>query len=133
MKGIYVIVEENSGIMYVGQSKQIEERVWQHYKIIQDEEEYDKTKMYWILGRMKEDPWMRLHCYILEEYSSLENVDLREKEKEWIKILKPVLNTQVPQGCIRYIDMVQNVVDAYVIATENKQYDINNIGGRKVW
>ena len=71
----------------------MENRTWGHLaKIKQDENKYKKNKLYWILGRLN-DLKVGLHCYLLEEYPSWNRIDIKTREKENIRLLKPVLNT----------------------------------------
>lgn len=64
--------------------------------------------MYWLLRNMEE---LGVKFWCMEE-CDIDRLD--ELEKFWIKILKPVLNTQVPKGCKRYIDKIEDVTEAYV-------------------
>lgn len=109
MCGIYVITLEDDKVMYVGKSKHVEERMKEHIEGI----DKGQSKMYWLLKNMEE---LGVKFWIVEE---CEEEDLSDYEKYWIKILKPVLNTQVPQGCERYIDRIECVIDAYEQALEN--------------
>ena len=128
MKGIYVIADEGGRVYYVGQSGQLENRAWGHLtKIKQDENKYDKNKMYWLLGRMYNDPLFNLlHCYILEKWSMENNIDLKKQEKEWIRQLKPVLNTQVPVDCVCYMEDIECMVEAVAQAEQNGRWDFSD-------
>lgn len=64
--------------------------------------------MYWLLNKMES---FGVKFWLVEK---CDEDELDYLEKFWIKRMKPVLNTQVPQGCERYINKVESVTDAYV-------------------
>ena len=74
---------------------------------------------------------MGLHCYALEEYSNEEEISLREREDANIRLLKPVLNTQVPKDCTCYMENIWNMVEAVTQADENGKWSFE--GCREIW
>lgn len=114
MCGIYAITLEDDKVMYVGKSKNVLKRIKQHIEGI----DQTKTKMYWLLNRMES---FGVKFWLVEK---CDEDELDYLEKFWIKRMKPVLNTQVPQGCERYINKVESVTEAYVQALKNGRWDI---------
>lgn len=114
MCGIYAITLEDDKVMYVGKSKNVLKRIKQHIEGI----DQTKTKMYWLLNKMES---FGVKFWLVEK---CDEDELDYLEKFWIKRMKPVLNTQVPQGCERYINKVESVTDAYVQALENGRWDM---------
>ena len=118
-------------VYYVGQSGQLDSRARSHLvQIIQDEEHCDKNKLYWLLGKLQQCE-VGLHCYALEEYFPWDNIDIKVREKENIRLLKPVLNTQVPSDCICYMKNIWNAVEAVTQADENGKWDFSEC--RRLW
>ena len=118
-------------VYYVGQSGQLDSRAHSHLvKIIQDEENYNKNKLYWLLGKLRQCK-VGLHCYALEEYFPWDGIDIKAREKENIRLLKPVLNTQVPSDCVCYMRSINNAAQAAAQADENGRWDFD--GCRRLW
>lgn len=132
MKGIYAITDCDGRVYYVGQSKDLESRAKQHLREIKkDRNDYDKNKMYWILGIMYECCYHTLNFQVLDIDENWTEEDLLEIEADTTRELKPVLNTQVPKDCIRYIDNIWSVTDAIVQAEENGRWDFGELP--KLW
>ena len=72
-----------------------------------------------------------LHLIILDTDEEWEKEDLQEIEADAIRELKPVLNSQVPKGCIKYIDYIESVTDAVVQADKNGQWNFE--GCQRIW
>lgn len=107
MCGIYAIGDIDGRIYYVGKSKDIEKRVEQHKREIRKGE----TKLYTILKGLA--ALITLEFWLLEE---VKEDKLNIEESYWIRKIEPILNTQVPEGGKRFIDRVNSVADAVVIA-----------------
>lgn len=82
--GIYCI-KVNECIVYVGKSKNLQGRMFQHWGKIFSGTEDNKYK----LLHSAFNHYYRITFWVLGEY---EEAKLNEKEKMWIEILKPCLN-----------------------------------------
>ena len=122
MKGIYAITDSDGRVYYVGQSKNLEVRAYQHLNAIKKGYPEGNNKMYWLLGNMFINDIVHLQFQVLREWEDKENVDLRLEERKIIQMLKPVLNSQVPDGCLIYMRRINSVVDAVTIADENGRW-----------
>ena len=122
MKGIYAITDSDGRVYYVGQSKNLEVRAYQHLNAIKKGYPEGNNKMYWLLENMFINDIVHLQFQVLREWEDKENVDLRLEERKIIQMLKPVLNSQVPDGCLIYMRRINSVVDAVTIADENGRW-----------
>lgn len=129
MCGIYVIADASGRVYYVGKSKHIEKRAKQHlYEMSRDEDDYRKSKMYWILGRMYYTQPIDLGLYVVGE---CEEEWLDFHEQRIMRKLEPVLNSIVPPGCRRVMHKIDTVTDAIVYADQNTKWDFSHL--QRLW
>lgn len=86
MKGIYCIVV-NKCIVYVGKSKNVEQRIQAHWNMIYSNviEENKYNLLHQCLRQR-----VRIDFYLIEE---CDEDKMDEKEQFWIRSLKPILNS----------------------------------------
>ena len=129
MIGVYVIADADGRVYYVGKSKQIEKRAKKHlYEMSREENDWRKNKMYWLLGRMYYTQPMDLGLYVIRECKEEE---LKVLEEKMIRVLKPVLNSQIPVGGEKFIDDIECVTDAVVYADWNGLKNFNGL--KRLW
>lgn len=131
MKGIYAITDSDGRVYYVGQSKNLEVRAYQHLNAIKKGYPEGDNKMYWLLGNMFVNDIVHLQFQVLHEWEDKEDIDLQLEEKEVIQMLKPVLNSQVPNGCVIYMRYINSVVDAVTTADKNGKWQFGD--RRIIW
>lgn len=84
MSGIYCI-KVNDAIVYVGKAKDINDRIRKHYADIRNSNE-NKYQL------LRDCGWPHTTFWLLEENVDPEKID--EKERMWINVLKPCLNSK---------------------------------------
>ena len=125
MQGIYIIADAQGRVYYVGRSKHLDTRSWDHLRKLETKNEV--SKMYEILREINKIE--KVGCYVVEE--SLLNLDLQKLEKKYIQEYRPVLNTLVPKDCIAYIDQVHDGITAITLAEQHGRISLEAY--RQVW